>query len=274
MKNESAVFEKINAIISEGPDNLEFITDFDQTLTKQHENGVLSMDSAEIFFQSKQLPRTIVKAIQDLLTKFNAIPMINTINKERISESWKELIETVQTRLRGLPFDRTEIEKLVLQYGPSFRNGTSELFLRLHNLNIPVVIFSAGLSDVIEVQFSHENIHYDNISIIANRLKFNGTVLDGLENYKHPISVFNKHEYVSYFVSSKALKIRSNKILMGDNIGDVTIAHGFENKGTELTIGFFYNQTGNSLEMYKETFDIVLNDDQTMNVILDIIKWL
>lgn len=45
MKNPHEVKEKINNIISGGKNKLQIIFDFDRTLTKHHENGVLTKSS-------------------------------------------------------------------------------------------------------------------------------------------------------------------------------------------------------------------------------------
>lgn len=45
MKNPHEVKEKINKIISGGKNKLQIIFDFDRTLTKHHENGVLTKSS-------------------------------------------------------------------------------------------------------------------------------------------------------------------------------------------------------------------------------------
>lgn len=45
MKNEKEVHEKINSIIKDGHKNLQIVSDYDQTLTKQHENGKKHLSS-------------------------------------------------------------------------------------------------------------------------------------------------------------------------------------------------------------------------------------
>ncbi|OAD58149.1 Cytosolic 5'-nucleotidase 3 [Eufriesea mexicana] len=61
---------------------------------------------------------------------------------------------------------------------------------------------------------------------------------------------------------------------MGDTIGDASMADGIENTRAVLKIGFLYENVENSLFSYMEEFDIVLVDDQTMQVPIDILRLL
>lgn len=39
MKNQDSVLKKINCLVEDGVDSLQIVSDYDLTLTKQHENG-------------------------------------------------------------------------------------------------------------------------------------------------------------------------------------------------------------------------------------------
>lgn len=39
IKNKDQLITKINVLISDGANNLQIVSDFDMTLTKQHKNG-------------------------------------------------------------------------------------------------------------------------------------------------------------------------------------------------------------------------------------------
>ncbi|VDQ09499.1 unnamed protein product [Trichobilharzia regenti] len=46
----------------------------------------------------------------------------------------------------------------------------------LHNHNIPVLVFSAGLGDVIDLFLHHSNVHYDNMRVVSNFMQFDNDV--------------------------------------------------------------------------------------------------
>jgi HAD superfamily hydrolase (TIGR01544 family) len=72
----------------------------------------------------------------------------------------------------------------------------------------------------------------------------------------------------------KKLQSRHNVILLGDSVGDLHMCDGLESPEVVLKIGFLNVKIEERLETYLDKFDIVLVDDQTMNVPLDIVKML
>lgn len=98
------------------------------------------------------------------------------------------------------------------------------------------------------------------------------------------ITIFNKNEYAlrgsDYY---DTIKDRDNIIVMGDSLGDAQMADGISHSNHVLKIGFLYEhvinisilftftknifQIEDNLPTYMDTFDIVLEDDQTMDII-------
>ena len=75
--------------------------------------------------------------------------------------------------------------------------------------------------------------------------------------------MYNKAESIRK--RSKETSERKNVIVLGDSLGDLHMAAGVKDPNVVLTIGFLNNNVESSLETYKENFDIVLVDDQTMS---------
>ena len=143
--------------------------------------------------------------------------------------------------LQGLQFDRNEIDKVVDLYGHSLRDRTKELFSKLRTLNVPILVFSAGLGDIVEALLKHQGVLYNNVNVISNFLQFNGNILDGYKNSHKILHVFNKNEHAIENEYFKILQGRSNVVLMGDSLGDALMADGVDNTETVLRIGFLYD---------------------------------
>lgn len=83
----------------------------------------------------------------------------------------------------------------------------------------------------------------------------------------------NKNEYAiknsEYY---DLVKNRKNVILLGDSLGDARMADGIEHANHVLKIGFIYEKVEGNLPSYMNTFDIVLEDDQTMDIVRAIIN--
>ncbi|KAJ8674763.1 hypothetical protein QAD02_010549 [Eretmocerus hayati] len=271
MKDEQAVLQKINKIIRDGANRLQLVTDFDLTLTKQHECGAPILSSFGIFRKCKQLPDHYRDQTKQLYEKYRSIEIDPNLPIEKKIVAMDEWNEASNNILRGFEFDRKEIEEVVDIYGHSLRDRTKELFLKLKNLKVPILVFSAGLGDVVEALLRHQGVLHENVNVISNFLKWNGNILDGFKNSDRMIHVFNKNEHSVENEYFKILQGRSNVVLMGDTIGDSQMADGVEGTETVLRIGFLYEHVEESLPSFKDAFDIVLVDDQTMNVILEVL---
>jgi len=80
-----------------------------------------------------------------------------------------------------------------------FRDGSVEAFNKLYCYNVPVIVLSAGVGDVVELTLKHENLLTDNVSVVSNFLKVtvddNGlSTIEGFKGEKL-IHVFNKNEH-------------------------------------------------------------------------------
>jgi len=123
----------------------------------------------------------------------------------------------------------------------SIRRDNSETALQcLYQAHVPVLIFSAGFGDLIQGLLRKHGLEYPNIHVIGNSMVFNET--DGeLLGFKEPlIHTYNKNESVIPPICeySDAPAQRGNVILLGDSVGDATMAQGVQKPGTLLKIGF------------------------------------
>lgn len=134
---------------------------------------------------------------------------------------------------------------------------------------VPLLVFSAGVGQVIERVFSNAKISPDNIKLIANMLEFNSE--NNAEQFRPPlITTGNKSTVAAqekeYFNSHID---RVNSILLGDNIEDIQMSACVRNYSKNvLTVGFLNDRVEDRLDLYKSTFDVViLNDPDFTDVI-------
>lgn len=96
---------------------------------------------------------------------------------------------------RGFAFDQAEMEELAIEYAHSLRDGTHDLFKELSDLNVPLLVFSAGLGDSILAVLKHADVMYPNVHIVSNFLQYENGLLNGLGNTQQTIiHTFNKNE--------------------------------------------------------------------------------
>ena len=157
------------------------------------------------------------------------------------------------------------------QSGILMRHGFAALAQSLLDEKIPLLIFSAGIAEVLEGVIHAHGLDHPNQTIIGNRMIFEEEENGGggkLLGFRDPlIHVFNKNEalkmHLEYF---EAQRSRKNSILMGDSLGDLKMVEGVESVANCLTIGFLNTKVDELLERYMEHFDLVLVNDNSMDV--------
>lgn len=107
------------------------------------------------------------------------------------------LIEWLSRRFRrGFPLNPNEFDELATEYSHALRDGTHEMFKFANELNVPVLVFSAGLGDSILAVMKHEKVLMPNVKIVSNFLQYKDGLLNGFSD-KHPmIHTYNKNETV------------------------------------------------------------------------------
>ncbi|XP_012279752.1 7-methylguanosine phosphate-specific 5'-nucleotidase [Orussus abietinus] len=271
MKDEAQVLRTINRMIEAGSDKLQVITDFDLTCTKQHVNGKPVLTSFGIFGKCTQLPVTYAVESKKLYKKYRPIEIDPELSVNNKTEAMNEWMVAAEKLLCGFEFDSKELAEVAKKYGTALRDGTKDLFEKLFEAKVPILVFSAGLGDVVEAVLKDQDVLFKNVKVISNFLKYDGRKLNGFQQDRF-IHVFNKNEHAINGEYFQILEGRGNVLLMGDSIGDANMADGVKDLEAILRIGFLYDHAEASLPAYMEAFDIVLVDDQTMNVSRDITK--
>ncbi|VDM77835.1 unnamed protein product [Strongylus vulgaris] len=138
-------------------------------------------------------------------------------------------------------FNKTTIANFVRNSKIILRNDAEEMMQRLHHLGIPLIVFSAGIGNIIEM-FLQQKLGQmpTNIHIISNMMNFNDKGI--VESFSQPlIHTFNKNSSVIPEEVDFFHKVRKR-------------------------IGFYNSETDNLLNQYLNVYDIVLVRDQTMDV--------
>jgi len=274
--NKEAVETKLKAIYDGGCEKLQLIVDFDNTLTRHHKNGCLIDNSWGVMENSPLLPKGYTDKTNALRARYLPIetdPELTIEEKIPHMEAWYKQANQL---LQEVGIQKDLFGQFVKTSNVEFRDHTKHMLDHLNSAKVPVLVMSAGLGDIlVEVMDAFDVYHRSNTKVVSNFLSYdeNGKVI-GLEGGKM-IHVYNKNENAfhdsEYF---HMLNERGNVILLGDSIGDLQMANGVENVGSVLKIGFLNNvaTAEKRLPSFLEGFDIVLVDDQSMNVPLEILR--
>ncbi len=150
----------------------------------------------------------------------------------------------------------------------SFRNNAKDFLGFLYKNNIPVIIVSAGIGNVIYEFLKFNNCLYDNIFIISNFLDFeNNKVLPFNKEMIHSCNKSIRKLPENFY---KKIRDRIYILLFGDLIEDLNMVPTNLRENT-LSFGFLERQIDDNLKFYLDAFDVVLTDNSSFSDIQKII---
>lgn len=272
IKDPARVEEIICGLIKGGAAKLQVITDFDMTLSRFSHNGKRCPSCHNVIDNCKYISDECRKKLYELKEKYYAIeidPELTNKEKYPFMVEWYTKSHTLLIEQR---LNRNKLEEVVKNSDIMLKEGYETFFDKLNEHTIPVFIFSAGLGDVLEEAIRQSGVYYPNVKVVSNFMDFdeNG-VIKGFKG--ELIHVYNKHdgalrrtEYFSH------LKENSNIVLLGDSLGDLSMADGVPNVENILKIGYLNDKVEDLLEKYMDSYDIVLVKDETLDVANSILQ--
>ncbi|RLN94963.1 hypothetical protein BBJ28_00021670 [Nothophytophthora sp. Chile5] len=155
----------------------------------------------------------------------------------------------------------------------TFREGFMDIFALLARENVPTLIFSAGLYDVIHAVLNKEYAKTPaktpptNVHVVSNMMRFDedGTVVGFDGTLIHSLNKNASALTGTEFWKQCQLEKRHNILLLGDSLGDADMATGLDFKEDEIVrIGFLNGRADEKLELYLQRFDVVLTHDASL----------
>ncbi|XP_034717372.1 7-methylguanosine phosphate-specific 5'-nucleotidase-like isoform X3 [Etheostoma cragini] len=243
MRERSRVEETIHAMQRAGAGSLQVISDFDMTLTRFAHNGKRVPTTHNILDNQLLIDEDCTKKMRDLLNTYYPIEIdASRTTEEKLPlmvEWWTKVHELlIQQRIR-----KDMLAQAVRESSAMLRDGYKVFFDRLTEQQVPLLIFSAGVGDVLEEVIRQNHVFLPNVHIISNYMDFDQTGV--LKAFKGQlIHTFNKREgALSRAAGLRELHGRPNVLLLGDSLGDLTMADGVSEQQNILTIGYLNDQT-------------------------------
>lgn len=270
-------FEKVKKKISEeGVENFHVLSDFDKTLTTlflpsgERVNSLIS-----ILRNGNYLDEDYVKRAKELYSIYHPIevdPNVNIVEKKKKMYEWWDK-HFILLGKKGLDLDLLKkCADDIINNDLLILRAEVDYFVNfLDKKNIPLLIISASIGDLIKEYLKKKGLLTEDIFVISNELEYNSKgKFSGVKSIVH---VLNKDESsVKNFPKVyEKVKNRKNILLLGDGVGDVDMIRGFEYNNL-IKIGFYNDKGEGSLEQFKENFDVVLTGDQDFNFINNLVK--
>ena len=232
--DEKVFEEKRERIVRLGARNLHILVDFDRTLTKGVINNKEVRSIMEFFRSGPYINAEYSRKSHELANFYRPYELDSNLGldekKKKMHEWWiKHFDLLIKSGLNKKHLVKmvNEIEK---EGFLEFREGVFDFFEMTKKKNIPVIIISSsGLGEIIEMVLKKHKKFYDNIKIITNEYYWDekGRAIGVREPIIH---VFNKDETAvkDFPEIYNLIKERKNIILIGDSLGDIGMANGFD----------------------------------------------
>ncbi|KAG7232024.1 hypothetical protein INR49_009973 [Caranx melampygus] len=262
MRDPERVEQIICGLIKGGASKLQIITDFDMTLSKFAINGKRCPTCHNIIDNCKLVTEECRQKLLQLKNTYYPIEIDPNLTMEEKYPFMVEWYFKSHSLLVEQRIEKDKLPEVVRESDAALREGYEQFFDRLQQHNVPVFIFSAGLGDVLEEIIHQAGVYHPNVKVVSNFMDFDDNGFKG-----ELIHVYNKRESAlrntEYF---KQQKDYSNIVLMGDSLGDLSMADGASSVENILKIGFLNDKVEELLDKYMDSYDIVLVKDETLEV--------
>lgn len=160
--------------------------------------------------------------------------------------------------------------KSVLKLGNIvLRDGFKDFLYGLYMKNIPVVILSAGIGNVILETLRFNNCLYDNVYIVSNFIDFKNNLM--LPFSSDIIHTCNKSINKLPFEVTKKIENKEYILLFGDLIEDLKMV-GSSDLYKTISFGFLDKNVDENFDFYKNFFDVVLTDNSSFYDVKNILE--
>ena len=139
----------------------------------------------------------------------------------------------------------------------------------IESKKIPLLIFSAGIGDVIQHYLNYRQLNSSNIKLVSNFLIY--SKLDEIINYQKPnIHSLNKTEAVIKDEQQQMIA-QKNIILLGDSTHDPFMINDNQHD-LIIKIGFLNSHESQFLDKYQQLYDVVILKDQGLDYVVELVN--
>lgn len=236
-------------------DNICVFLDYDKTITSNE-----SEDSWAASANKEVMGENITKDMNKYYQKYGLIEFDYHIDKAKREKYIIEWYDKCMNLYYQYGLTKEKLKESIDNSKLILREGVKDFLFKLYKNNILVIIFSAGIGNVIEQFLINEECYYNNITIISNFIKFdkNGNMIKFSD---HMIHSLNKNiDKTNDDKLKEKIKAKEYRIAIGDLVEDINMMGEYPAEKS-LKIGFLNRNIDENLEIYRENFDIVLTEE-------------
>lgn len=244
--------------------NFAVLMDFDRTITTGD-----SLGSWSILENPKFMNPEFKEKSNILLDTYYPYELDYTISEEEKANYMEIWYQKNMDLFYEYSLTYSTLLNCVKDSNMKFHKGCKDFLKKLYELNIPVIILSAGIGNVLTEWLKQNNSLYPNIHITSNFIKFEN---DKMLPFKDKmIHTSNKSiDRLPLDIKEKLLS-KDYILLFGDLIEDLNMVKGYD-LSKVISFGFLENRVNENLEHYKKAYDIVLTEEASFVEIDEILN--
>lgn len=239
-------------------DSLYFLINFDNVLTDNN-----SCDTWSVITNNVKLKKRFLKKLEEIKNKFVLTELDGNIDTSDRNDSLKFLWRQKIDLFRELDLDEKKIMKFMnKQNNLKIREGAREFFKFAFDNNIPVIIISDGIFEIIYDFLNYNKCYYDNMQIVSNKLFHDS---DSVKN--DVICSFNKNELILPEDINEQIKDRKISILLASTINDINILSK-EKLNDSIKVAFLDKFINENFDTFLNYFNIICTHNASFDLIL------
>lgn len=262
---------KVEKLAADGLDNLLVVADFDRTLTPSMHNGRHAANSYQVLFRSGVMSAYFAQKMDELFSKYHPIEIDPRLTIEQKTPLIVEWWMAVFDLMKECGYSRQKLEQIIASGTLHWRDGVKEFLDKLAAAGLPLLIFSAGMGDIIVESLKAVGADMRMIDVIANFSSFDdeGAYLGTKEPVVHSL---DKNEgLLDVFGLRIKFAGRANVLLLGDSMQDLDMIKG-DNHQEVLKLGYLNHATEDTRLKYRQAFDMVVEGDGDFQPVNELVE--
>lgn len=240
--------------------SIHLILDFDHTITTPD-----SASTHTILYSARKLDFN--RKSDEIYDKYRAIELDPSIPIKQKTKYMREWTLANNASIVEANFTKEEFMDLSVKAKVNIRSGTDQLCNFCKERQIPLLILSAGIGNIVLDLLTKFQLHSS--CVVSNMAQFD---TQGNIAGFHDICVdaFSKGETdLSCTEYAPLVKMRRHAIIIGDGLGDVSMGDSLEH---DLVFKVGFCNSVEKLDSYLNAYDLVLSRNDGFEAILEIIQ--
>ena len=239
------------------------VSDWDRTLTKARTEDGQDATSYSVIAHGAYLGEAYRVEMDRLYARYRPIEISQTISHREKQKAMRDWWTAALAMMQKYGLTEEVIEDIAIRDFMRLRDGSIDLFKILADREIPLLILSAGIGNVIAKYLKVRALLTSNVAITANKLIFEQGAVAG---YCEPvIHSFNKARH--------AITPQGCVLLIGDTIEDAQMVNDAQ-ANCIIRVGFLNESVEENSATYLRAYDVVICNDASMVPVIELLETL